>query len=77
MNARKLIAGITLILTLLFPFRLAFLDQPDHGPKALLNFLLVLAGAAIFAILLSGDTRKESQMTASRHENDDTKKQAA
>jgi hypothetical protein len=76
MTARKAIAGIVLALTVLFPFRYAYLTQPDMGPKSLLNFLLVIAGCALFGILNSGGGRKETTMTAEKP-SEQSKREAA
>ncbi len=66
MNTRKIAAGLVLVLTVLFPFRLAYLNQPDMGPKDLLNFLAVIAGCAIFGILVSGGEKEKSTMTVEK-----------
>ena len=75
MNSRKLFAGIILALTILFPFRLAFLDQPDMGPKSLLNFLMVLVGVALFAVLASD--KDKSEMSAEKRHDQFAQKKAA
>ncbi len=63
MSTRKIIAIAVLVLTILFPFRLAYLNQPDMGPKSLLNFLLVLVGCTVFGILNSRSEIEKTKMT--------------
>jgi hypothetical protein len=76
MNTRKLIAGAILALTILFPFRYAFLDQPDHGPKSLMSFLLVLIGGALFAVFSSSKSADDSKMNAEKKFDHSHKKAA-
>jgi hypothetical protein len=76
MSTRKFIAGIILALVVLFPFRMAYLDQPDMGPKSLLNFLLVIAGCAVFGILISGEKKREPSMVAEKKLDHQQKKAA-
>jgi tellurite resistance protein TehA-like permease len=66
MNLRKIVAGIVLAVVILFPFRLAYLDQPDMGPKSFINFLLVIVGVAVFGILVSGSKSKDTTLTAEK-----------
>jgi hypothetical protein len=51
-NKTKMIAGIILAITFFFPFRYAFILGLYPGAKSLLNFLFVLIGYLMFAILM-------------------------
>ncbi len=76
MTPRKIAAFIIIVLTILFPFRLAYVNQPESFHLSLIYFLLTLVGCAIFGALLSGDSKKKVEMTVETAK-DQNRKEAA
>jgi len=75
---RRTIATIIIILTFLFPFRYAFLEEfeykmvngfwvEQHSMYHMFNFLLVVAAAMFFIYVMNDDSKKETRMKKLQH----------